>query len=77
MNIFSQFSQENCDIDFLNMPVLRGGLPVEFDEDEALKRFEESQIDIECDLGEGDGKAVIWTCDLTHDYISINADYRS
>ena len=73
----AEFSQENCDIDFLNMPVLRGGLPVEFDEDEALKRFEESQIDIECDLGEGDGKAVIWTCDLTHDYISINADYRS
>lgn len=73
----AEFSQENCDIDFLNMPVLRHGLPVGFDEDEALKRFEETQIDIACDLGEGDGEAVIWTCDLTHDYISINADYRS
>lgn len=73
----AEFSQENCNIDFLEMPVLRGGLPVEFDEDEALRRFEDSQIDIECDLGEGEGSAVIWTCDLTHDYISINADYRS
>ena len=71
------FKQENCDIDFLDMPVLRHGLPVEFDEDEALKRFEQTQINIDCNLGEGEGKAVIWTCDLTHDYISINADYRS
>ena len=71
------FKQENCDIDFLDMPVLRHGLPVKFDEDEALKRFEQTQINIDCNLGEGEGKAVIWTCDLTHDYISINADYRS
>ena len=27
--------------------------------------------------GLGAGKATVWTCDLTHDYISINADYRS
>lgn len=71
------FSQENVDIDFLGMPVLRGGLPIEFDEDEALKRFEQIEIHIDCNLGAGDGHAVIWTCDLTHDYISINADYRS
>ena len=73
----ASFSQTNCDIDFLKMPVLRRGLPVEFDEDEALHRFKETQIDIDCNLGEGEGSAVIWTCDLTHDYISINADYRS
>jgi len=34
-------------------------------------------IDIEVDLALGDGNATIWTCDLTHGYISINADYRS
>ena len=28
-------------------------------------------------LGIGSGKATVWTCDLTHDYIAINADYRS
>ena len=55
----------------------RGGLVVAFDEDEALRRFEEPQVDIVCSLGAGDACATIWTCDLTHGYISINADYRS
>lgn len=35
------------------------------------------EIDIRVDVGIGKGQATIWTCDLTHDYISINADYRS
>jgi glutamate N-acetyltransferase/amino-acid N-acetyltransferase len=34
-------------------------------------------IDIRVDLGLGGGTATVWTCDLTHGYISINADYRS
>ena len=34
-------------------------------------------IDIDIDVGIGDGRATVWTCDLTHDYITINADYRS
>jgi glutamate N-acetyltransferase/amino-acid N-acetyltransferase len=35
------------------------------------------EIEIRVDLGLGAGQATVWTCDLTHDYISINADYRS
>ena len=35
------------------------------------------EIAIGVDLGLGAGKATVWTCDLTHDYIAINADYRS
>ena len=34
-------------------------------------------IDIEVSVGTGAGTARVWTCDLTHGYISINADYRS
>ena len=34
-------------------------------------------ITIGVDLGLGDGKATVWTCDLTHGYITINGDYRS
>ena len=34
-------------------------------------------IDIEIDVGVGRGRATVWTCDLTHGYISINGDYRS
>jgi len=34
-------------------------------------------ITIHCDLGIGAGTSTVWTCDLTHQYITINADYRS
>ena len=72
------FNQENVDIDMMGMPVLRAGLPIEFDEDEATRRFEDDEIVIDVSLGTGrEGSARIWTCDLTHDYIHINADYRS
>jgi glutamate N-acetyltransferase / amino-acid N-acetyltransferase len=73
----AKFDQYDVDIDILGIPVCRGGLVVSFDEDEALRRFEQPQVDIVCDLGAGAACASIWTCDLTHGYISINADYRS
>lgn len=71
------FSQENVDIDIMGMPVCRGGLAQEFDEDEALRRFEAPEIRIDVDLHAGDHSTTVWTCDMTHDYISINADYRT
>ncbi len=46
-------------------------------EDEALRRFEAPEIVIEADLGAGTCSTTVWTCDLTHEYVSINADYRS
>ena len=73
----ARFEQENVDIDIMGMPVLRSGLPVGFDEDEALVRFEEPEIPIRVNLGAGDAQTTIWTCDFTHEYISINGDYRS
>jgi glutamate N-acetyltransferase/amino-acid N-acetyltransferase len=42
-----------------------------------LRRFEEPEIDIAVNLGVGDCSARIWTCDLTHDYVPINGDYRT
>jgi glutamate N-acetyltransferase/amino-acid N-acetyltransferase len=35
------------------------------------------EIAITVDVGVGRGRATVWTCDLTHGYISINGDYRS
>jgi glutamate N-acetyltransferase/amino-acid N-acetyltransferase len=35
------------------------------------------EINIAVDVGVGNGRATVWTCDLTHGYIDINADYRS
>ncbi len=74
----ANFEQHDVDIDIMGMPVLRAGLPCGFDEDEALRRFEDDEIVIEVSLGTGGGAdARVWTCDLTHEYIHINADYRS
>ena len=73
----AHFAQEDAAIDIMGLPVCRGGLTVEFDEDEALRRFENPEIAIEVDLGAGDVQTTVWTCDFTHDYITINGDYRS
>ncbi len=48
-----------------------------YDEPTMATYMKAREIDIRVDVGIGKGKATIWTCDLTHDYISINADYRS
>ena len=41
------------------------------------KHIKSKKIIIDVDLKTENGNATVWTCDLTHDYISINADYRS
>jgi len=61
----------------MGMPVMRKGLPVPFDEEEALRRFERPEVDIAVDLGAGTSTATIWTCDFSHDYVTINGDYRT
>jgi glutamate N-acetyltransferase/amino-acid N-acetyltransferase len=56
----------------------RQGLPLpDYDEAPVAKHLKGQDISIEVDLGLGEGQATVWTCDLTHGYISINADYRS
>ena len=47
-----------------------------YDEAPVATHLAGSEIDIAVDLGIGAGRAKVWTCDLTHGYISINADYR-
>ncbi|MGN0072620.1 MAG: bifunctional glutamate N-acetyltransferase/amino-acid acetyltransferase ArgJ [Coriobacteriales bacterium] len=71
------FKQEDVDIDIMGMPVMRAGLPCGFDEDEALRRFEQPEITIDVNMGAGEHSTRMWTCDLTHDYITINGDYRT
>ena len=54
------------------------GLPLaDYDEAPVAAHLKGREIDIEVDLGLGEGRATVWTCDLTHGYIAINADYRS
>jgi glutamate N-acetyltransferase/amino-acid N-acetyltransferase len=56
----------------------REGLPLaDYDEAPVAAHLKGREIQLEVDLGLGDGRATVWTCDLTHGYIAINADYRS
>lgn len=54
-----------------------GERAAEYDEATMAAYMQNSEIAIRVDVGIGNGRARIWTCDLTHGYISVNADYRS
>ncbi len=53
------------------------GVPVDFDEDTATKILSGKAVTAVCDMDEGNASATAWGCDLTYDYVKINADYRS
>ncbi|MEQ9675834.1 MAG: bifunctional glutamate N-acetyltransferase/amino-acid acetyltransferase ArgJ [Roseovarius indicus] len=54
-----------------------GWVNPDYSEDAAAAYMKNPELEIHVDLGLGGGRAVVWTCDLTHGYIDINADYRS
>jgi glutamate N-acetyltransferase/amino-acid N-acetyltransferase len=60
------------------LPILANGGPVSgYDEMPVAAHMGGREITIAVDVGIGRGKATVWTCDLTHGYIDINASYRS
>ncbi|WP_293877302.1 MULTISPECIES: bifunctional glutamate N-acetyltransferase/amino-acid acetyltransferase ArgJ [unclassified Sphingomonas] len=70
--------RDRLSIRFGETQVARDGLAVEgYDEAPVAAHLKGQEVEIGVDLGLGDGEATVWTCDLTHGYISINADYRS
>jgi glutamate N-acetyltransferase/amino-acid N-acetyltransferase len=70
--------RDRLSIAFGGVWAARDGLPVEdYDEATVAQHLRGKEIDLAIELGIGDGRACVWTCDLTHGYISINADYRS
>ncbi|MCB2075253.1 MAG: bifunctional glutamate N-acetyltransferase/amino-acid acetyltransferase ArgJ [Novosphingobium sp.] len=70
--------RDRLSIGFGGVWAAREGLPLaDYDEAPVAEHLKGREVTIEVDLGLGDGRATVWTCDLTHGYISINADYRS
>ncbi len=55
----------------------RGQVAAGYQEAQGAAYMKQQELEIGIDLGLGDGSATVWTCDLTHRYIEINADYRS
>tara|TARA_R110002073_G_scaffold65023_4_gene162708 strand:+ start:913 stop:2139 length:1227 start_codon:yes stop_codon:yes gene_type:complete len=70
--------RDNLQIHIGGQKVAENGMGVAgYDEDICTAHLKGTEIDINVNVGIADGTATVWTCDLTHDYISINADYRS
>ena len=59
------------------LEVFKMGVPLEFDEDFATKIMKEDEVIVFVNMHDGDAEATAWGCDLTYDYVKINADYRS
>lgn len=60
-----------------NLKLMVKGEPEKVDEDRASEILKMEDLQIEIDLGLGQSETKFWTCDLSHGYVSINADYRS
>jgi glutamate N-acetyltransferase/amino-acid N-acetyltransferase len=57
--------------------VSRGGRRPEYREEDGQRVMKQSEITVRVGLGRGSASQTVWTCDLSHDYVTINADYRS
>lgn len=68
---------DTVDIKLGDIVVLTGSRPVPFDEEEALVYLQGDTVTIHVDLHNGPGRATAWGCDLTYDYVRINAAYRT
>ena len=77
----AQFDQNDVELFFESkagrLQVFDKGNPLDFDEEFALKIMKEDEVTVFVDMHEGDAYATAWGCDLTYDYVKINADYRS
>ncbi len=60
-----------------SIDLMTQGSPIVFDEEKAAEILSEKEITVEIKIQEGKEKAVAWGCDLSHEYVSINGDYRS
>lgn len=70
--------RDKLSIGFGGVWAAKNGLPLpDYDEEPVAQHLAGQDIELTVDIGLGDGRATVWTCDLTHGYISINADYRS
>ena len=49
----------------------------DYREEDGQRVMKQSEITVRVDLHRGSARRTVWTCDLSHDYVSINADYRS
>jgi glutamate N-acetyltransferase / amino-acid N-acetyltransferase len=67
----------SVDISLGEITMLKNSTPVVFDEDQAREYLLKDKVEIFVDLHVGEGKGMAWGCDLSYDYVKINASYRT
>jgi len=73
----AEFNSCKTSIKIGPMLLFSKGVAIPFDEDEAKKVLSKKNITVILDFGDGTFNTIVWTCDLSHDYIDINANYRT
>ena len=76
------YSGEDVDPDkmslwFSGVKVFRNGTPTDYSDAEATEAMKPHDVTIRLDLGLGTAQATVWTCDMSHDYVTINGKYRT
>ena len=76
-----QFDPERVDLFFESaagkLQIIKNGVALDYSEETATKFLSEKEVAAVADVKMGDCCATAWGCDLTYDYVKINADYRS
>ncbi len=77
----ADFSEEDVELYFESragkLMVFDHGVPLDFDEEKAVTIMKADEVTVLIDMNEGSEEATAWGCDLTYDYVKINADYRT
>ncbi len=74
----ADLDQNGIDMDLDDVAVVRqGGRLPSYREEDGQRVMKQSEITVRIHLHRGAAQTTVWTCDLSHDYVSINADYRS
>jgi glutamate N-acetyltransferase/amino-acid N-acetyltransferase len=71
------FNPDRCTLKLQGTAVFKAGRPVRFDAAKVSKALHASEVTAELNCNLGEAQATVWTCDLSREYITINADYHT
>jgi len=73
----AEFDPAKLDIDMAGTPMMRRGEPVDFDRKAARRNAKRKQVEIAVRLNAGAATSEMWTCDISYDYVRLNAEYET
>jgi glutamate N-acetyltransferase/amino-acid N-acetyltransferase len=72
-----KLDQNKLSLWYDDLQLVANGTPLDYDDAQANARAAQPEVTVRLDLGLGDQEATLWTCDLSHEYVSINGHYRT